>query len=470
MAKLELNPIIASSLDNFLIFENDTSNSSPFVTFSLYMGGLEQDIVLTIVNADDATEFTKIITGSASGDTTASSFNITGTDLNVTLSLLECIKMNSIFNTVTLENSGGTYYIKAYLDTSRRYGITSDNGQLTVSGNFSYYNVTTPNKFTLMLNSDLLGQMEMQKYSTSDDVSFNVSSPFQHLSQKYPSRVNILGYKTINRFNTMLSITNSTVYVLPTTISKFTSWDYADYTSYGALSNKVKWLTNNTERNYNYDELCALSVLSNTTPSILKKYYTNGGTFLSSDTEVQTSETTNMRTDFYFTLNISEVEEETQREVGYVEVTCTIDGNEIVSPVRYNVMPKCNENHTLFFINSIGGVDSFTFLGETIRNTTIDDQSTYFINPVRPYTSLYELEYSKQKKNKITTTLTTTIQNMETAEWLNEIARSKYVFRLLDDGSEMVVIVDKMDIEVSDRETEFEVQCEYYDADNNINV
>ena len=86
--------------------------------------------------------------------------------------------------------------------------------------------------------------------------------------------------------------------------------------------------------------------------------------------------------DFYADLDITGVETSSARQVGYVEVTVSVNGHDITEPVVYNVVPKCTTTDTLFFINAIGGLDSFTFLGGLDDNSGIDEQTTYSISTV----------------------------------------------------------------------------------------
>lgn len=471
MAKLETIPIVASSLDNFVIFNNDTF-TKPYVVFSI--GQPNGHFTITIEDANNKDGYRKILSGEENEAITNSTFNTTGDEVQMALSLMECLRLNSIFNNVTLDiDREGAISVFAYLETSTQYKITVSDASVSVNGTYVNYGVKMPNKFVMMENAGDLGNITMQKYSTSEDISFNVTSPFVHMARKTPIKVNLMAYKVANNVSSLESITNSTIYVLPTTLSKFQSFNYADYLMYNDLNNKVKFLTNLADRHYNYGEKVGLSLLTDSTSAgVIKKYYSNSGVFLESDTDIELVERNNMRTDFYLSFDLDGVEQRNSRQVGFVEVIAMNGGVEVTEPVRYNVIPKCNQNHEVFFVNEIGGIDSFNFLGEFIYNSKVDDLSTYMINPTRPYEDTLELEYNKQKHNEIVKTLTTTIINGNTAKWLNELSKSKYTFKYLgaDNPKFKMIIVDTMNIEVSDRNSTFEISLEYHDSDNNVNI
>jgi hypothetical protein len=292
----------------------------------------------------------------------------------------------------------------------------------------------------------------------AEDVSFNVTAPYEHLSFKDPFQVKMLAYHIDNNNIVQDSIANSTVVVFPTTLTKFDDTDLGDYMDNG-------FLTHNFSRPYNYGEVCALSVMSNGNPTITKKYYTNSGVFLMQDGDVLLSESKSSRKDFYFKCNIEYVEGETNKQVGYVEVSCGSG-----KPVIYTVEAKCNENHEIFFVNEVGGIDSFNFLGEKEFDAKINKQTTYFINPTRKYTTTKELEVIGQHVNKIEHTLKTTIVDSYTAMWLNEMQKSKYQFLYFVEGGTRFerIIITEMNISVSDRNKTFEVELTYQRGDANI--
>lgn len=474
MSKVETNTIVASSLDNFVVFSNDTF-TKPYVVFSI--GQPNGHFQIKIEDANNKDGYKKVLTGEENGTITNSTFNTTGDETQMALSLMECLKLNSIFNNIQLNiDREGLISISANIESSTQYKISiwpSSDKSVGISGTYANYGARKPNKFVLMENAGDLGNITMQKYSTAGDVSFNVTSPFTHMARKTPIRVNLMAYKVANNVSSLEPITNNTIYVLPTTLSKFQSVNYADYMMYNSLNNKVKFLTNLNNRHYNYGEKVGLSLLTDSNnASVIKKYYTNSGQFLESDTDIELVERNEMRTDFYLSFDLDGVEKRNSIQVGFVDVIGMNGGVEVTEPVRYNVIPKCNENHEVFFANEIGGIDSFNFLGEYIYDSKINSLTTYMINPTRPFEDTLELEYNQHKRNEVTKTLTTTIINGDTAKWLNELSKSKYTFKYLgpDNPKFKMLVVDTMNIQVSDRNSTFEITLEYHDADNSVNI
>jgi hypothetical protein len=402
---------------------------------------------------------------------TDSSFRcVSGDKTGNTFSLLECLRKNNIFYDISIVSDGnGGIMIRAYIESSTRYTITAGS-ILSVGGNYSSYVPKEPNKYVMLLN-DGTSQICLEKHTIDDDISFNVTAPYEHLTFKDPISVRLLAYHV--EANNIINepIQNNQITVFPTTLTKF------DYTSlsayyYNSTGQKVNFLTHNFHRYYNYGEICALSVMSDKSDlRLVKKYYTVSGKYLGVDYSLNYKEHPHMRHDFYFELDLGGIESSTNKEVGYVEVVATYNGEEITNPIRYDITPKCNQNNEIFFVNELGGIDSFNFLGERTYKTKIKNQTTYFQNPTRRYSMVKELEMIGQKVNSVEHKLTSTILDEETARWLNELSKSKYPFILATNGGkfERIVVTD-MDIDISDRENTFEVELTYKNGDNSIKL
>lgn len=467
MAKIEVNKFLASSKDNFLVFSN-SNYEKPYVTF-YFRNGQNPIGTLTIKDALDDDGYSKTITYSPDDPITDSSFRCTNDRDQNTFALLECLRKNVIFYDITLisniPNVG--IIIKAYIDSSTKYTIRGGS-ILNIGGTYSSFSPKTPNKYTLLIN-DGDNQIVLEKHTMAEDVSFNVTAPFEHLTFKNPIQVNMMAYHIDNNHIVTDTIANNSVVVLPTTLSKFSDVELGDY-YYSYSGQKVNFLTNNFHRYYNYGEICALSVLTDKSGiSLKKKYYTISGKYLGEDSTLVFRENPYMRHDFYFDLSLNTIEASTNKQVGYVEVVAMYNGEEITKPIRYNIVPKCNQNNEIYFINELGGIDEFNFLGERTYETKIDDQLTYFKNPTRKYGMTKELELVAQKKNNVKHNLKSAIIDSATATWLNELSKSKYPYLFSTNGGkyERIVITD-MSIEVSDRENTFEVELTYQNGDNNI--
>lgn len=465
MAYIETGQILGSSKDNFLVFSNPNPER-PFVTFYFNQTGNPVGYI-TIRDALDDDGYNKVINYSPEQTITDSSFRATSDRTTNTFGLIECLKLNQLFYDIQLvqdiPNVG--ILVKAYIDSSTRYTITAGS-ILVVGGSYSTYVPHLPNKFVLLENTPD-GQISLEKYSYGEDVSFNVTAPFEHLSFKDPFNVKLLAYKSVNNVISQEGIANSTITVFPTTLTKFQDTDLSDYyVYYPGL--RVNFLTNNLLRDYNVDEVVSLSLLTDKTGiGIIKRYYTQSGQFLQMESSTIKVDNLTMRKDFYFKFNIDVVERNTNKQVGYCTVVANEGGTELTYPVRFNVVPKCNQNNVIYFVNEIGGIDSFNFLGERQLKAGIDEQTTYFKNPVRPFTTIKEIESVGQKMVEQKHELKTTIIGSDTAKWLLEMAKSKYCFLLVDGVIERIII-DDFDIELSDRENTFEVEMTYHDGDNQI--
>ena len=469
MAKIEVKSILGSSQDNFLVFSNE-NYERPYVTFYFKLGQnpIGNLVINDVLNYDG---YKKTISYSPDKMISDSSFRCTTDRTSNIFSLMECLRKNPIFYdiTITADIPNVGMVLKAYIDSSTRYSI-SGGTILTIGGNYASYVPREPNKYVLLTNNGE-SQTVLEKYTIDDDISFNVTAPYEHLSFKDPFNVKLLAYHVEENIIVNEDIQNNSVTVFPTTLSKFDDTDISSY-MYSYVGQKVNFLTHNFNRPYNYGEICGLSIMTDKPQvGLTKKYYTISGKFLEMDSGVMYQEVKEKRKDFYFTLDIENVETHTNKQVGYVEVVGIYNGAEITNVVRYNVIPKCNNNNEIFFVNEVGGIDSFNFLGERTLGTKIKDQTTYMKNPTRAYSYVKELEVINKKRNEIEHTLKTSIVGADTAVWLNELSKSKYPFLYI--GKDNIkferIVITEMNITVSDRDNVFEIELTYQDGDNNIN-
>ena len=466
-----LNRVLASSKDNFLVFSNEYSQNVPSVTFVISSGFTSSSHpVITIADRLDESNFKRELVGLSGGSITVTSFGFFQEALPTALSLMECLKMNDIFWNIQFATSGNSYVITADIDTSRSFRISSSDNHILVGGNYIGYSAISPDKFVLLEKANIdnsTTQLSLEKNTNGNMVSFNVTSPFQGLTFRKPVNVSLLGYEIHNNKPEVLPITTSQFYVLPTTLSKFQEIDYNDFYYDSTLKAKKQFLTNRKYRSYNYGEIVSLSFLSDIPCTILINYYTNGGSFITSSTVCDYVERNGIRTDFYTAIDVGYIEETNEKEVGYFEVVA-MNGSDIASsPVNFKVIPKCNENREIYFVNEIGGIDSYNFLGEYVYNSEIDDLETFRRNPVDDFEDIKVITNQRVKRNPVIHELTTGLISFEDAKWLNELGKSKYVFKFnpLTPRYEIVVPED-MDIQLSDRDDNYEVTFNYRDSDN----
>ena len=469
MARLEPNTIIASSLDNFLIFDNQNYSPMPYVIIGIRSTNVGQNVNVTFEDADDPDAAKIVLEGTPTSNISSRTFNTSDSSTQLMFSLMECLKMNSIVYDVYPTNPNT---LKMGLDTSRRWRITSD---CHITGTYSSFDPEAIKKWVVMINGNIdseTSQFSLEKYNNNPQISFNISAPFSYITSKYPFKISLSAYSVNGGSITMQTITNNQILVMPTTLDKFETVDYSRYFLQSENNEKKDFLTRNFLRNYNYDEYVGLSILTDRNTSgitLTKKYYTNSGMFLTSTNGCYRKEYNNSRLDFYDTFDILTIENQYNHQVGYVDVVAVDGSTELTNPVRFMIEPKCESNDTLFFINAIGGLDSFNFTGEHRFESEIDERVTYMKNPQRPFENTYELEHTKQVEIDQSYVSYTSMINERMANWLTELQRSKYVFKLVD-GKYIMVLIEDMNIDLSDTEKYFEVQCEYRYADTGINV
>lgn len=461
------NKILASSLDNFIQMSTSSSVNLPYVTFTL--GQIPNSgVTITITDANDENGYRKEINGGAGYDTTLNSFNTSG---DMIYTFMECLKMNSIFYNVTIQSST---MLKAFLDTSLKYNIVSTSG-IIVGGNYSSYSPSLPNKSVLLIRESggTEGDITMEKYHNSQTVTFNITSPYQKTMFHKPIDCTLNAYTLTNgTAHSANTSPYSTITVMPTTLTKFQSVDYDDYL-YTQAKGSCKFLTTQLNRYYNYGEWVGLSILTDVdfpTLVLRKSYYTNSGVFLKTEYSVQYVEKNGKRYDLYDVFNLNSIEAQFDKQVGYilVSVATSFGSSAISNEVRYEINPKCDGNNEIFFLNEIGGIDSFNFTNTKQVNRSIDKQNTYNINHISDYINEFEYEYVLNKRNKITTTLSTNQLDISIAKWLNQLVKSKYTFKFLGIANPMfkIIVVDKFDIQTNTADDEFELNLEYHDADN----
>lgn len=472
MAKYEPSRFIASSLDNFYVFSNDNPQEPPYAILPVSDSYVGSNITLKFEDIDNEDGVSYTIKGSPGAYITSSSFNTAGDRYALMFSLIEALKLNSFVYDVVMYSTSS---IRFGLDSSRRWAITAP---FIVAGNYRDYNPISVNKWVLNLRSELadgVSQFSMSKYNDAPEVSFNVTAPFQYVTFKQPVKVGVSAYSVRGNVTSVEPVTNTALTILPTTLTKFEKVDYNDYFCSQYNYEKKNLLTRLSVRPYNYGEKIGLSMLTDrgdTYVTLRKKYYTNSGTFLTSSDGCMYKEYANYRYDFYDDLDIDTVENSTHKQVGYVEVCAVYDGNELTYPVKYVVNPKCNENDTIFFINAIGGIDSFNFSGGTDDESSIDEQTIYRKNPKRPWGEIYELDYVKQKTVETTYTAKTGMIDRATAEWLKELQKSRYAFKFLgatDPKYKMITVTD-FNIELPSTDRRFSLECEYRYADSTLSI
>lgn len=471
MAKSEpRNSLLASSLDNFYIFQNDDFKPTPYVNITINNLNATE---LTIQDSISEQDYKLVISGGSSFSVSDTTYRTAVSTQATMYSLIECLKRNNmLFYDITILSSN-SFRIK--LDTSRAYSIYCNNSALTISGTYSTYVTAEYPKFSLMLQGDIddnTTTIPLDKYNNQSTVSFNVTEPFERISFKRPITLHLYGYEYYDGVTKPLNITRNVIKILPTTLTKFEDVNYNDY-YYSTIQNTPKkWLTTNLNRKYNYGEIVGLSFLSDTSEITVKhKYYTNSGMYLTSLTGASRIEYNDIRKDFYLQFDLDAVEANYHHQVGYVELVAMYNNTEVSNTIRYTVKPKCRNNHTLFFLNKLGGVDSFNFSNEAEYTSKITNNTTSYRNPLAVYDEIYEIERKQSLKNEVHYKYNDTV-DYDCGLWLNELSKSKYVYLYLDNIKPyyMMVLIDDMNITLNDEDDRFDVQVEFHKSDGEITI
>lgn len=464
----DIEKICGSSLDHFLIIDADAPTITPTVTFTVK--GFTATTI-TIKDADNSDWEGITLVGTSTGTITQSSFVTKGNAIQTGLSLLECLKKNGIFfNFKTPTISGNQISITCSVEMSRTYLITSSNtANITVTTSSGSSTITKYIVDMDVTTTKGTSNLSLDKYSIDTDISFNLTSPFSSITEKYPFSINLFSYKTDGIDTNVNTLNVNQFYVLPTTLHKFDYVDfYNDYYKDLAVPNPKPILTNNLEKTINYGETVVISFLTNDeNVKLTKRYYTNSGRFLTQDTSNIKKDFNFIRADFYDTPDIATIEQNYNSQVAYILYNIVDASNSIISnDLRFDVVPSCNPNNIIYFVNELGGLDSFNFLGDESIEYTIDDQLTYSTTPLRPFTNNKVIESVKSKIQEVTHTCTTALLNSYTAAWLNELNKSKYVFTLDGELNETRIIVDQFDVEVTYDTEQYTLNMEYHRSDN----
>jgi hypothetical protein len=465
----DIEKIVGSSLDNFLILESTTPTILPTVKFTVK--GFS-DVNIQIIDNNNPEWQGLTLTGTSTGTITQNSFITKNNTIETGLSLVECLKKNPLFFGFKTPKilANNDLVIECFIEMNNSYSlISSDTNVVEISTSGDSFNII---KYIIDMNITTrftTSNLTLEKYSVDNEISFNLTSPFSTISEKYPIHINLFGYKTDGTSINLINLNVNEFDVLPTTLHKFDYVDfYGEYFKDKDVPDIKLFLSNNFNRSLNYGEMISFSFLSDDPNlSILARFYTNSGRFLKSQNEYLAKDFNYVRSDFYIIPQIEEVERQYNTQVGYILYNIVDSAQNILSNnLRFDVIPNCNENKVFYFVNELGGIDSFNFLGELKTDYSISDQITFNSTPTRPFTNNKVIERVNSKAQEINYIIKTTLINKETAEWLNELNKSKYVFFMDNEKNETRIIVDKFDIEISNETKQYELTMTYHISDN----
>lgn len=422
------------------------------------------------------------IRGKKNGATTAKSFRLQEDVSGTLISLAECLRLNDIFTnvrTVLSEDGSEVEKVTADMDLENHY-ILYNQGRNQAISFIQTHNTNKTRATTLTYNTDET-TFQQSKVSLGGDVKFDIASPWSNTTFKYPKAVTIDCRTEENGKYALQAIGETEYTILPTTLSLYEKCEYTEYYAYELGGERKEWLTRNFTRAYNYGEEIVISHLSSIPFKVKANYYTNSGVYLyTKEPSNYVDATGKARMDYYINLDVEDIETLTSRRVGYVEVSLwDYNGNEITNtPMRYEVRPRCEANIEVFFVNAIGGIDSFNAWSKFGEQTSISDLKTYNVNQMlddRDFegntTAQYETVHTKKNQNKYT--LTTNKMKRSDVEWLRELQKSKWTFIRLSDWDKenttyQMVIVDDMTVSTDSNTDDYSVSVTFHTYGSNL--
>lgn len=457
-----------------VIINNPEYLETPYVDIAL-SSSFSSEVGATIEVKDNVnSNYTLTIVGSNNGAISSTTFNTSFTNNAPIFSLAECMKKNTnmFYDVKVSGNEVNGFTVRAYFDSNTTYTFTVSSG-LSISG-YTSGNYSPMVKQVMHFHTENNGDFEMEKYTKGKSVSFNITSPFNNTIDHKPIQFSIYSYSHYNTIDGVAHTKYRSDYgsyvVIPSTIGEFETNSYNDYIVNGENYTKGKFLTTKTVRDYMYGEKIALSVLTTNGQiyhSLLLKKYTPSGILITSISPTATIDNT-YRVDYIIDVNLSDTETTYGKTVGYMEAV--IVGRDGVTPIsntiRYNVVPKCMTPRTLFFLNELGGFDSYTFRGSVEEKIDIDDNETYTMKyTMKDHVKTMSAVAYKTMENMITVN-TGKISHAE-GKWLKCLAATKYCF--IEDpnvtNTYYNVIIDSVDIDIDSSETYCECSLTYYIGD-----
>lgn len=471
-----MKKVLANSNYNYITIDNPYKKYRPFVIFTFSSVPTEGSYILYVKQSSGLSEGKNIVFTN-NPKITASNCYI-GNQTTYLYYFVECLKLNTVFYDIQII---GDNAVRAGIDSSAQYSFTV-NGP--VSANYAMQN---PYDSKIVLNVTEKGYEKDDEFITagtntnertfslesdnmfSDKVYFDPTSPFNLTTFKYPIDIKLSSYVVSDVTITFPSLPYTEAVVMPTSLPKYEGVDYNNY--YNGEGVK-RFLTRNVRRRYNYGEYIALSILSDYGIEKMifrKRYYTNSDVFLGETTGARYTERKSIRTDFYDVLDLDTIESNTGKQVGYVLVDVVITPTVISEPIRYDVVPTCSGNHSLFFVNSIGGIDSFNFDNNEQIDIKPKIESKYFKSGINGMNGgTYDLENVGVRSSNSSYDLTVKNINKTTAYWLHELGDSKYVFYFLGENAStkfVVVIVDKLNTSINENKENYDVSLTYHESD-----
>lgn len=517
--------ILASSLDNFMILPNKQITPFPTVTFHIE-GQLNDGAFITFEDRNNPELFQHTITAKNGATSTSKEFNPITNGNMANFALFDSLRQCAFIYDASIDMDG---IITCSLDSSRTYRIYGEwtRGNLRIEGTYTNYVSTEMPKSVLNLSGDNFS-FSMEKYSPDTTVSFNVSAPFTYTQSKHPIKVRMNGYQSLNGSNMPMPLPYSNMLILPTTLKKFEVFNESDFYT----STKQNFLCSNTAqtigfasyKEWLYDsdtyksDVAMLSIIADDDDNIdtickykmHQRFYSPSGKLIyeSGDGQwfdgqmVWSKAYNNGRIDFSKYLHFFPFADNyTEYQIGRIEVYVTKNDEKVSNVYTFYPSYGCNRSTIIYFINKYGGVQTADFFDGYEVQSSIEDAEVYFTNPTEdrvgnisnyPFEDCYksddpylldEIERVKTKRRN-DTYIVKKICDKKEAEWLKELQSSKNVWiavenHQFDSNGQyhlnaadrwQTIIVDSLDINMSDAQDEYELTLTFHKSDNNLRI
>ena len=512
--------ILASSLDNFMILPNKQITPFPTVTFHIE-GQLNDGAFITFEDRNNSELFSHTITAKNGATSTSKEFNPNTNGNMPNFALFDSLRQCQFIYDASIDMDG---VITCSLDSSRTYRISAEwtRGTIEIGGTYVNYNSTEMPKSVLSLSGDNFS-FSMEKYSPDDTVSFNVTAPFSYTQSKTPIHVRMNGYQALNGSNMPMPLPYSNILILPTTLKKFEVFNESDfytsrkqnflcsnkYQTIGFYSSKHLYDTEELSV-HNFSDFYMLSIIADDDDSdmtvvnkynIHQKFFTPSGKLIHETGDGKWYEDqirwekvyNNGRIDFTsYLMNFQFIEGyQKDIQIGRIEVYATKNDEKVSDVYTFYPTYGCNRSTLVYFINKYGGVQTADFYNGYEVQSNIEDQEVYFTNPTEigftHYANMGDVDYSVRideiervkTKRRNDTYIVKKICDKKEAEWLKELQSSKNVWigRYEEDKEDgltqhrwQTIIVDSLDINMSDAQDEYELTLTFHKSDNNLRI
>lgn len=312
-----------------------------------------------------------------------------------------------------------------------------DTTELTKKGKIGNFTSTNFHSIDLVISSDDFNTVLRKVYleGSDEEVSFNTRTLLNNMNL-----TNAIATKPVvsRQFVTEGVIGSEVVFDsqqvndiiwLPNNPNEVYNFDYSPY--YKSSGQELqKFLTLSPETKYKKGSVFAISYLTPSfSPNSLNVevvYKDWSGKKISSSTYsygelaiglpgVGFVDYSNRRLDLYYTLP--------DGDAVFVDFTI-YDGSRIISETKeIELYSSCNNFEPIFFLNKIGGIDSFERFAKEDRGKSLDETKTYYSSQKGKRNTAYRL-------SKYSTTFETELLTNSECEWAFDLAQSYYTYRV----------------------------------------